>query len=170
MDPACLKNLCYALNVKKAQVKVLRKETRVVSLSEIIDEAMGDWTAGAFDMYREILERYEKEGRGGNYTDTALWQLEVYNAPKGQERVAKERVFKFLELFDSIRKHGYQRKANNLVKLLTLDGRTPCRDVRGLRFSRKYFRLTGLKRCVICKYLGIKKVPCRIFISRIHPL
>lgn len=170
VDPACLKNLCHALNIKKAQVRIDRKTTRVVPLSDIIDESIGDWAAGAYDMYREILERYERDGPKGDYRDTALWALEEYNAPRGQEHVVKERVSKFLQLYESIKKHGFERRSNNLVKLLTLDGREPCREVRGLRFSRRYFRLTGLKRCVVCKYLGIKKVPCRIFISRIHPL
>ncbi len=165
-----LKNLCYVYNIKARQVKVLSRIARKVPVSHIIMEKHGNWENEYLKQYEEILTQYDTIGRNGDFSNTGWWKEEWENARKGEKHKVKVRMNKFFNLYDSIRKNGFQRRSNNLPKLIDVSNLQISRDIRGYRISERYYRLLGMKRLFIAHHLGIEAVWCRVLTIRIVQL
>ena len=167
IDPNCLKSLEDALGCRKRQIRVVGRCDEKVKISDIIDFDNKHWK-NFYWMYRGVLRRYEKKGRKIGFSDTALWKHEFANAPDGAKHKVRERFDELFALYDSIKKHGY-KNTKRLVKLMDISGLEVGGSKWGGRISKRYYRLTGMKRCIICKYMGIEKIKCRILkIKRIQ--
>ena len=162
-----LKNMCYVYNIRMRQIKKQGRQTKKVPVKDIIMTSYGTWRNDYLQQYVEILQKYDKDGRKGDYTGTKWWTQEWADAPKNSKGQVKRRMTKFFNLYDSIRKRGFQRRTNNLPKLIDTSQLHISRDIRGYRVSGKYYRLLGMKRLFIAYHLGIEEVWCRIINIRI---
>ncbi|MCP3683527.1 MAG: hypothetical protein GY861_12640 [bacterium] len=166
VDVDILKNFCHVFNHKPQQVKVAARLNKQIPIDNIVPGV----NRGLFDMYVEVMDIYVKKGRNYDYRKTALWDKEWETAPKNNKAQVRKRFKEFFKLFDSIKKNGHKFYPNKQVRLLDIEGKARTREVRGNRFSEKYYRINGMKRCFISKFLGIKIIPCRVLKIRIVQL
>ena len=167
MDEKILKNFCYVFNHKAKQVKVEARLNRSVPVNDIIKPGLDGLKYIYYDMYKEVMDRYTETGNKEDYTTTRLYKLEWEIAPKNNKAQVAKRFKAFYALFDSIKTNGFKRRSNRMVKLIDIEGKPRTNPVRGERFSEKYYRVNGMKRCFIAKYLGVKEIPCRVLKIRI---
>ena len=167
VDVRILKNFCYVFNHKPKQIKVAARVNRDVPIDDILIDGLDGVKYIYYEMYREVMDIYSRQGCKYDYRKTELWKFEWSIAPKSNKGQVRTRFAEFFALFDSIKNKGYKRHPNKMVRLIDIEGKARTRDVRGERFSHKYYRINGMKRCFIAKYLGIKVIPCRILRIRI---
>ncbi len=170
MDVKILKNFCYVFNHRAKQVKVRARINRTVPIDDIILDELDGVKFYYYDMYKEVMDIYVKKGRNYDYRKTKLWVKEWEQAPKNNKGQVRRRFAEFFTLFDSIKNNGHKFYPNKQVRLLDIEGKARTRKVEGHRFSHKYYRINGMKRCFISKYLGIKEIPCRVLKIRIVQL
>lgn len=170
MDPNCMKNFLHAFNVKLAQIHIQSRRNGKLAVADLVDEGLGSWQKGYYAVCEEALRCFDEPGWRDAIQNTRLWKNEWNNAPSTDKAAAYRRIAAFYRLYQSIRRNGYKTEKNNLVKVILIAGMKPVRPVLGARMSPKYYRLTGMKRCVICKYLGIRTIPGRILKIRLSQL
>jgi hypothetical protein len=170
MDVKILKNFCYVFNHKAKQIKVSARLNRVVPVSDIIFDELDGHKFKYYKMYKEVMDIYVKSGKNYDYRKTELWKMEWSFAPKDNKAQVRRRFAEFFKLFDSIKKKGYKLHSNKQVRLIDIEGKVRTRKIEGNRFSEKYYRTNGMKRTIIARYLGIKKIPCRVLKVRIVQL
>ena len=78
-----------------------------------------------------------------------------------------KRFRRFKRLYKNIKQNGYQYMKKRHMKLLDLQNMQLKNPEKGGRISRKYYRLNGMKRLTICAYLGINKIPVKVYRVRI---
>lgn len=149
----------YGLNLDR--VRVTEKVIAMVYVSDIADTDNPYWVE-LLEIYFIVLKRFEKSGRRVELSDTQLYKKDYSDAPKGKKWQVERRFDRLYELFQSIKKHGYEKRPNKLLRLLDTRELKP-RILKGSRISKKYYRLEGMRRCIICSYLGIKKIPVKLF-------
>ena len=164
VDVALLNNFCYVFNHRAQQVKVAARLNRRIPIGDIVP---GQNSKELYGMYVEVMDIYVKNGSNYDYQKTALWKKDWEDAPKSNKKQVQKRFTKFFALFDSIKKKGHLKFTNKQVRLLDIKGKARANEIRGNRFSEKYYRINGMKRCFISKYLGIETIPCRILKIRI---
>lgn len=170
VDVRILKNFCHVFNHKSKQIKVKTRVNRVVAIDDILSSELDGVKFKYYDMYKEVMDIYSAKGKNYDYKKTKLWELEWSFASKNRKWQVQRRFKEFFKLFNSIKKKGYKRHPNKMVRLIDVEGKVRSQPARGERFSEKYYRLNGMKRCFISKYLGIKKIPCRILKIKVVPL
>jgi len=138
-------------------VRVQKWEPNHIEISDLLDlEAIPE----EWKEHCELFTLYEKEGRKADFTQTYFWTREHQNAPAGiRNSFAQRRVDEVLGLYDSIKKSGYVKKSGNLMKVidirpLTIKEEPKWRD----RITKKYYRLQGKRRCIVCRFLKIEKI------------
>jgi len=165
VDPTTLKYFLLAFNIKKRQLRIVDRRTVSVKVSEIIDLSSPKWVE-TLQCYQAGLKAYEE---GKDIRKSSLYEHEYRNAPKEDKKNAKHRVKNFLALFDRIKTSGYQTSRQDAIRIMDISGMKKKPDPKFIttRFSKKYFRLTGMKRLIICNYLGIKKIPVRVLKTKV---
>lgn len=113
-----------------------------------------------YDEHKEIFDIYQEHGKDADYTNTAFYKREHVNRSEGEgHSFANRRLEEALELFKSIRDTGYVRKTDKEVKVIRIEGMERKKPIKyPNRITDKYYRLSGRRRCAICKYLGIKEI------------
>jgi len=170
VDYNILKNFCHVFNHKHRQIKVTNRIFRIVPVDDILVSELDGIKYKMYDLYKEVMDIYIEKGTKYDYTKTRLWEYEWSIAPKNNKAQVEKRFISFFNLFDSIRKKGYKKRSNGMVRLLDIEGKPRSLPVSGERFSEKYYRISGMKRCIISKYLGIKNIPCRILEIKVVPI
>jgi hypothetical protein len=157
VDPTTLKYFCLAYNIKRRQLRIVKRETKTVLVEDIIGDSP-KW-GETIKVYQDALKKHDE---GKNIRKSKLWQWEYNNAPKENKSLTKYRIKNYLALYENVKK-GYVSNFKNMIRLIDIRSLPePDAGYTTTRFSKKYFRQTGMKRCIICDYLGIKKINCRI--------
>jgi len=170
VDYRILKNFCHVFNHKHKQLKVAARINRIIPIDEIIVPELDGVRFKYYSMFKPVIKKYEKHGKSADYSRTKLWKFEYSIAPKNNKAQVRRRFREFFKLFDSIKKKGFKKYPNKMVRLIDTEGMVRHNLPQGERFSEKYYRLNGMKRCFIAKYLGIEKIPCRVLRIRIVSL
>jgi hypothetical protein len=142
----------YACHLRKIQLS--EGETKQVPIEDIIP-ATKDWKDTIW-MYRGLMKRID---RGVGYQKSAWHKNEIHN----QTKDIQKRFNRFKKLYRSIRKNGFELRKYKHIKLLDIRKLKPKNPLKGGRINWKYYRINGMKRILICKYLGIKKIPCKVY-------
>ena len=149
------KDLLYMYGTTYKKVRFSEGEKRLVELRQIIPETQ-DWKDTVW-IYDGLMGRIDRGCT--EYTDSAWWKHETRNETKN----IQGRLNKFKELYASIKKRGFQSRTRLPVILLDVSKVKRKNPPKGGRISYKYYRINGMKRVLACNYLGINKIPCKIF-------
>ena len=164
IDRSVLKSLLSLFKTSHDKVKVTVSNISTVKIKDIMNFD-AECNSEIYNEYKEVFDLY---GSGVvDLKDTALWKREVANAPSGKKTIIPERRFKdILELYNSIKNTGFVKKSGNMVKLLYIGSLSRKNEVKYPdRVTTNYYRLSGKRRILICKYLGIEEIP--VYVSKV---
>ena len=158
VDPSTIKYFLLAYGIKKRQLRITERRTRNVNVSDIIGGSE-KW-AKTIKLYQDGIRAIEK---GKAPRTTELYKHEYANAHQSHKHIAILRITNFLNLYNRIKSEGYRTTIKDMIRIMDIEGMPePIEKFITTRFSDKYYRLTGMKRCIICDFLGIKTIQCRV--------
>lgn len=150
-----MKDFCIIFNCTLKNVQLSEGSMKLVKLSDIIPMTM-DWQETIW-RYVGLLKRIDS---GTNeFTDSAWWKHEVHN----QTKDIQKRLKRFRDLYSSIKRDGFSYFQKNHIKLLDVRDMERYKPERGGRISYKYYRINGMKRVLICNYLGMESIPVKSY-------
>lgn len=153
-----LKSFLHLFDTNYQNIRVQSNNVSTVNIDELVDEEA--WK----DLLREhfeVLDIFKENGREADYSNTDYYKREYANAPNGQQNnFTLRRIDELYSLYKSIRDNGYVKESKRLIKALWIKDLERKREVKYTqRITEKYYRLNGVRRLVICKYLGISEIP-----------
>jgi hypothetical protein len=154
ITPDILKDFFFMYKTNSRKVQFSEGERQLVDINKIIPQTK-DWKDTIW-MYKGLLGRID---RNVPYQKSAWHKHEIHN----QVPDIQKRFNRFRELYKSIKKKGFIWQQRRHIKLLDVTKLRRKNPIKGGRISYKYFRINGMRRILICKYLGIKKIPCRVY-------
>jgi hypothetical protein len=142
----------YACHLR--QVQLSEGEVKQVAVKDIIPTTK-DWRDTIW-MYNGLMGRIDRDV---TYIKSAWHKHEIHN----QTKDIQKRFNRFKRLYKSIKNNGYELRKYKHIKLLDISKLKRKNPVKGGRINWKYYRINGMKRLLICNYLGIEKIRCRIY-------
>ena len=149
-----LKDFFHMYNTNPRKLQFSEGSVEMVALGDIIPDT-DDWHTTIW-RYVGLLKRID---RNVPYQESAWFKHEQRN----QVKDIQKRFDMFKELYKSIKKNGYLTMPRKYLKLLDISKMKRQNPIKGGRISKKYYRTNGMKRILICNYLGINKIPCKIY-------
>ncbi|OYT15995.1 MAG: hypothetical protein B7C24_10130 [Bacteroidetes bacterium 4572_77] len=139
-------------NLVKEENDILVHSYKEITLS--IDEVLRKSWNVIKECHVALMEQYQQNGRSFDYTDTKYWQrLKLNNV---DEKRMREKTEGFFDLFDIIKKQGFEMHKKNPVIVANLTGIVSNEFVDK---KWRYHRCNGTHRLAIAKVLGIEKIP-----------
>lgn len=136
------------------QIKLSEGYIAMVSLADIIP-SNADWCETIW-LYSGLIKRINK---GVPVTDSAWWKHEI----KNETTDISKRFERFKKLYHSIKENGFNFRKRQHVKLLDISKIKRVHSLKGGRISDKYYRINAMKRILICNFLNIRKIPCKVY-------
>ena len=149
-----MKDFCIMFGCKPAQIKLSEGQVITERLTDIIPKNH-DWEETLW-AYHGLMKRID---HNTPYQSSAWHKKEVANETKD----IPGRFNKFKILYFSIKKSGFAFKKRQHIKLLNVSNIKRVAPDKGGRISQKYYRINGMKRLLICNYLGIQQIPVKIY-------
>jgi len=145
-------------NTTAPKIKLSQGKRKIVALSQIIPNNK-DWE-NTIRRYEGLIDRLN---RGVPCRDSAWWKYESGNSVSD----IPKRLKRFVDLYESIKRHGFKYRSGEQVVLLNIQGLKLVNPKTGGRISDWYYRTNGMRRLLICNYLGKVQIPCKVCEVRI---
>jgi len=155
ITPDILKDFFYMYATTKRKTQLSEGGIAWVRVSDVIPKNQ-DWQQTIW-RYSGLMSRIDNKTK--EFTDSAFWKHEKKNRIKDIQK----RLDRFKRLYRSIKATGFIMGKRNHIKLLDLCDVKRKRPEKGGRISCKYYRCNGMKRILICAYLGINKIPVKLY-------
>jgi hypothetical protein len=149
-----MKDFLYMYGCTLRQIKLSEGQTVWVRVQDIIPKNK-DWQDTIW-RYSGLIKRINK---GVPYQGSAWHKHEIHNETK---RI-QYRFDRFRKLYHSIKNDGFQFMKRQHIKLLNVSNIERKNPERGGRISYKYYRINGMKRVLICNFLNINRIPCKVY-------
>ncbi len=141
-------------NCSLKSIQLSEGHTVHVSIRDIIPVNQ-DWQDTIW-VYSGLIKRINK---GKPYQGSAWHKHEVRNEVKK----IQYRFERFKKLYNSIKGNGFKFMKRQHIKLLNVSSLELVNPKKGGRISDKYYRINGMKRVLICNFLNISRIPCKVY-------
>ena len=148
-----MKDFCNIFYTNFNKIRYSEGQKILVEIDKIIP-ANKDWN-DTIQRYNDVFDKIENNE---NCNNSNWWKHEQKNDVKN----IKKRFKKLKNIYKSIKKYGYKYENKNHIKLIDIRNLTK-KNIENSRLSKYYYRINGMKRLLICNYLGINYIPVKVF-------